>query len=380
MRSQHRSGLTLLELIIVLAVTLTLLMLVVPALRNARTDGRGRECLNNVKQTSLALMNFASANKSRIPARSYYLIREDISPGQSMLVAGRSWAVEILPYLDSNSTYDRWDFEKNWNSNTTNEAGDCNQDLAGTYKFCFVCPEDESSLDQPGGLSYVINSGVGDFDYQDRIRPDESGARIMGHHFAAEPFDWDGDGLLPPDDLDDMAVTNDLGVSWPHFSTATERPWQAGLPTGAAIGKMYDGTSNTLLLAENINAGPASGSGFRSWADPRLSNCGFFLPVRASEIGPQVFAETGGLNAVIDYKPISPLINAAGQNEGHAPFPNSNHAGVVVVSFCDGSAKSISEEIDPGVYAKLITPAGTRLREKSIPGFASEGLLNGESF
>ena len=39
--------------------------------------------------------------------------------------------------------------------------------------------------------------------------------------------------------------------------------------------------------------------------------------------------------------------------------PSSNHpGGVVNVIFCDGSGRSLSPDIDPGIYARLITPAG----------------------
>ena len=48
-------------------------------------------------------------------------------------------------------------------------------------------------------------------------------------------------------------------------------------------------------------------------------------------------------------------------DDGSCPYPNSNHPGGVNVLFCDGSAKFISDQIDGTVYAKLITPQGSRL-------------------
>ena len=47
--------------------------------------------------------------------------------------------------------------------------------------------------------------------------------------------------------------------------------------------------------------------------------------------------------------------------EGQSPFLNSKHAGLIVVGMCDGSARTISENIDGIVYSKLITPAGMAL-------------------
>ena len=62
--------------------------------------------------------------------------------------------------------------------------------------------------------------------------------------------------------------------------------------------------------------------------------------------------------------------------DGGKPFPNSNHAGVVNVVFCDSAAKSISEDIDVGVYSRLITPAG----DKPFRNVQPQTPLNGTEF
>ena len=53
--------------------------------------------------------------------------------------------------------------------------------------------------------------------------------------------------------------------------------------------------------------------------------------------------------------------NLTTTSEGRSPFASSNHSGGVNVVMCDGSAKFIRETINGTVYAKLITPAGTKL-------------------
>ena len=53
-----------------------------------------------------------------------------------------------------------------------------------------------------------------------------------------------------------------------------------------------------------------------------------------------------------------------GQNltiEGSFPFSNSGHAGGCNMAFCDGAVRFIPATIDGTVYAKLITPAGSKL-------------------
>ena len=48
-------------------------------------------------------------------------------------------------------------------------------------------------------------------------------------------------------------------------------------------------------------------------------------------------------------------------NEGSAPFMSSNHSGGANAAFCDGSIRFISNTIDGTVYAKIITPNGSKL-------------------
>jgi hypothetical protein len=64
--------------------------------------------------------------------------------------------------------------------------------------------------------------------------------------------------------------------------------------------------------------------------------------------------------------------------DGGAPYPNSRHIGIVVASFCDGTVRTLTENIDRGVYVRLITPGGARPR--SIPGFLPEAPLGGNEF
>jgi hypothetical protein len=64
--------------------------------------------------------------------------------------------------------------------------------------------------------------------------------------------------------------------------------------------------------------------------------------------------------------------------EGTSPYPNSNHAGLVVMAFCDGTVRPISETIDANVYTRLITPSGSKLR--SYSNFTEEVPVSENSF
>ena len=65
-----RRGFTLIELLVVIAIIAVLISLLLPTLQSAREAARRAQCINNLKQLSLAAMNYESAN-SCLPSGSY---------------------------------------------------------------------------------------------------------------------------------------------------------------------------------------------------------------------------------------------------------------------------------------------------------------------
>ncbi|MEZ6131855.1 MAG: DUF1559 domain-containing protein [Planctomycetaceae bacterium] len=373
-RSAGRPGFTLIELLVVISIIATLMSLILPAVQNAREAARRTQCLNNIRNVTLAALNFASSSpKGHLPALSYYLPLP-ISGGTLTppFAAGRSWVVEILPFMDQQATYDRWDKDLEWNSTAINSNGAVNRSLANDlYVEALACPNDESAFATPGGLSYVGNAGFG----TETVGASPPSSR--GHTFFDAEFDWNSNGTAG--DKEDVEVTYKTGVFWPNII------YETGLLAGicnnrcTAVGKVYDGSANTLMMAENLNAGDTN------WANPSLNSCGFLLPLNG---GPSVPTDTSKAsrsllgNTVQGIKTnTNPFINEMKTGPEGAPYPSSNHPGVVVVSMCDGSAKTLSEDIDKYVYASLITPDGTRLRKFSTGGsFVSETPVSGDSF
>jgi prepilin-type N-terminal cleavage/methylation domain-containing protein len=68
--SRYRRGFTLVELLVVIAIIGVLVGLLLPAVQAAREAARRMQCQNNLKQISLAAMNFESALKG-LPPSSY---------------------------------------------------------------------------------------------------------------------------------------------------------------------------------------------------------------------------------------------------------------------------------------------------------------------
>ena len=86
----RRNGLTLVELLVVVAITAILIALLIPAVQRVREMAARTQSLNNLKQLVLATHNFASANRERLEGSP-----SGANKNQSLLVA-------LLPYLEQN--------------------------------------------------------------------------------------------------------------------------------------------------------------------------------------------------------------------------------------------------------------------------------------
>ncbi len=92
---RHRRGFTLVELLVVIAIIGVLVALLLPAVQAAREAARRMSCSNNLKQLGLAYHNFHDTNNQLPPA-----------------ALGNEYAshfVLILPYMEMNNLYDRFD-------------------------------------------------------------------------------------------------------------------------------------------------------------------------------------------------------------------------------------------------------------------------------
>lgn len=134
-----RSKSTMLVLVLVGAGVLGFLLvcvggpvaLLLPAVQQAREAARRAQCSNNLRQIGLALHNYHEVWKSFPPA---YIADADGKPMHS-------WRVLILPYLDSSTLYQEYNFSEPWD-------GPNNSRLLSRMPAVYRCPSHAGGPDE----------------------------------------------------------------------------------------------------------------------------------------------------------------------------------------------------------------------------------------
>ncbi|TWT32505.1 putative major pilin subunit [Posidoniimonas corsicana] len=124
-----RRGFTLVELLVVIAIIGVLIALLLPAVQSAREAARRGQCANNLKQIGLGALNFESSY-DRLPAGSTTASASSI--GGPYL---STWTVDILPYMEEQPLYDRWD-------QSVGFVHANNRQLRETIVTAYTCPSD----------------------------------------------------------------------------------------------------------------------------------------------------------------------------------------------------------------------------------------------
>ena len=161
MRPQHRQGLTLLELLIVLAILAFIAMLFLPATRKVRGAADLMACANNLKAITLGIHRQQELGSprgepgpdtqpnSRETCYPTGCIGPDNAPEDRL-----SWMVTLLPHLDQNALYQQLNLEKGYPENRA---------ITNKPIREFLCPAQVKSLDQSNMsiTTYVAMAGIG---------------------------------------------------------------------------------------------------------------------------------------------------------------------------------------------------------------------------
>ena len=274
----QKSAFTLIELLVVMSIISVLVGLMLPAVQKARGAVNRISCANSLKQVGLSMWLYHSTF--------------DTLPATRVSDKGASWAVLILPNLEQENLYRKWDTSKTYyqQSQIARETG---------VKVMF-CPERRSpaaagvsiagdvaiSKGQhvPGALSdYAVNMGT-----------ESKGASVGAANF------FNNDGAFPK--------TSGRGINF---------------------NMIRDGLSNTLLAGEKHV--PISKWGVGTW-DSSIYNGDIYMSISRVSSPQHRIATT---------------VDDTDWRFG------SYHFGIIQFAFCDGGVRSVAVNISEETFRRL---------------------------
>ena len=332
-RRMMRRGFTLIELLVVIAIVAILIGLLLPAVQKVREAAARMTCTNNLKQMGLALHNF-DLTHSRLPAALIHSGRYNNSSappyagpevsytGQAYRIFNHSGFVALLPYLEQDNLFRLYSYQNVASSSSPygiaigpDPSGNPNRTVGSTLVKVFNCPSDENPAP-------TVNSGPGGTSFYERTN-----LRRSNYLFnAGRHTDYDA----------------------PWSSTASTTRGAFGNDGAASIGKMGDGTSNTLAIGESRQLHTATEYG-PYWGAGTHTAVHGYLPDAT-------------------FTPNYPYGNCSGSATKKCAYAwgfGSYHTGTTNFLFCDGSVKGIRDGIDFTTFRNLSTPDGGEVVDNS---------------
>jgi prepilin-type processing-associated H-X9-DG protein len=298
--------------LVVITIIGILIALLLPAVQAAREAARRIQCANNFRQTALALHNYEQQSGSFPPGQIVWNsgAGPDCGPipgSPASWGAMIAWSLSILPQMEQQSLYDRFD----WRSPTVTNPRQ-NYNACGTRVNGYLCPSDPNS------------------DRLVRLTNNDTNQR------------WPSNGSDP---RQDGAQTNIAGISdsrewkcdadWPDQFPRIDGMF--GNWRGCRVSDATDGLSNTLMLGEVTGGPPESYEGFM-WCVTNLIDT------------------YDGINGVNTLPGDGTYLLA-----GDCGL-SSYHPGGCNVAMGDGSTTFLSKNIAADVLAALTTRAGPSSR------------------
>ena len=386
MKTNKRTGFTLVELLVVISIIAVLAGLLMPAIQAAREAARRAECISNQRQIAFAVLNH-DHTKGSIPP-----LRGALKPADySVSVAGLdgtalTWVGFLLPFMEQNTA---WEQIANaripWRQQSTNTY------TTDLYELVLPTMRCGSSGTAPGEnrISYVANAGP--LNNWTNTPPREFGRNMEGvPNYASDPRVLDRVARLHTIFFDHLAYIG----PWESTVAPVVAPYAGTVlcPTKITVDNIssLDGTSMTLLISENESAGrwiwdaqalPVSANTTvpTPWAPDDVElYVGFCYPnnfVASTNVTPSIPLTAPG--ALVNWTDtVTPWFINVGRFNSTAPAfgtdavrPSSGHPGVVVGAFCDNSVRTLKDDMDRSVFVQLMRPGSGAILNPAKLGF-----------
>jgi prepilin-type N-terminal cleavage/methylation domain-containing protein/prepilin-type processing-associated H-X9-DG protein len=240
----RRRGFTLIELLVVIAIIGVLIGLLLPAVQSTRATARRLASSNNLLQIELGINNYESTFEVMPPG----VVNGSSPITQSAAGYHHSWMVQILPFMDQNSTYNHVNFAHGV------YAG-ANATVRGHTVSVYLCPADYSPEVEDG---IALNNYVGVYHHVEAPIDDRNKGVLFLN--SAIRLDEIEDGASNTLILGEKLRTADLG--WMSGTGATLRnagwPINRGAPTAAQAPVSIGGFSSRHPQGSNFAFGDGS--------------------------------------------------------------------------------------------------------------------------
>jgi prepilin-type N-terminal cleavage/methylation domain-containing protein/prepilin-type processing-associated H-X9-DG protein len=296
---QRRSGFTLIEMLVVIAIILVLVGLLLPAIQKVREAAARAKCKNNLHQIGVAMLNHWTIHRL-LPTNGGTVSHQTINvstdgnvwglgdPNLTVKTQNGSWAYAILPYMELESIY-------------KTPVGSPQNGQASEVK-AYMCPT--------RGRQQV----------QAAVSPEPVYGKVL-----------DNKGINPWSKID--YVANEMLIkNWPQDQT--DRFW--------SLTDINDGPSNTILVGEKL-------------LDPRAYETGGWYNDEPWFAGGAYGTSRKGIGLYQDA--VGVLLYDPG-DKYHEGFWGSAHPTSANFLFADGAVRNLPYNIDLSTFNALLTPNG----------------------
>jgi prepilin-type N-terminal cleavage/methylation domain-containing protein/prepilin-type processing-associated H-X9-DG protein len=144
---KKRGGFTLIELLVVIAIIAVLIALLLPAVQAAREAARRAQCINNVKQLGLAILNYESAHSMLPLGRVWTPLPGIPFPSFFEGAQNTTWFTQMLSQFEQQTLYNAYNFSIGIEGPLGGDGMPIgfaiNSTVFGTKMAAFQCPSDD---------------------------------------------------------------------------------------------------------------------------------------------------------------------------------------------------------------------------------------------